>query len=153
HIGPGASWFVKSKPSGVRQVFAVALHTYPKPIPAPVHNLRPARDTCEACHWPQKYGQDRVRVIDKFADDEGNTNTKTVLMMKIGGGNHGIGIHGTHLGRTKGDVVIRYGHTDEARQNIPWIESTVNGKTTVYATEGAKTNGAGLTYREMDCMD
>src|SRR5438067_2509899 len=62
HIGPGASWFVKSKLSGVGQVFAVTFKTYPKPIPTPVHNLRPARETCETCHWPQKYGQDRVQV-------------------------------------------------------------------------------------------
>ena len=46
HIGPGASWFVRSKLSGVRQVFAVSFHTYSTPIPTPVRNLRPARDTC-----------------------------------------------------------------------------------------------------------
>jgi nitrate/TMAO reductase-like tetraheme cytochrome c subunit len=153
HIGPGASWFVKSKLSGVRQVFAVAFNTHPRPIPTPVHNLRPARDTCEACHWPQKYGQDRVQVLNKFAEDEKNTNTKTVLLMKIGGGNHGIGIHGTHLGRSKGEVVINYGHSDEARQDIPWVESIVNGKRTVYKTAAAKDDGAGLQMREMDCMD
>src|ERR1035437_4549958 len=70
HIGPGAGWFVKSKLSGVGQVFAVTFHTYPKPIPTPVHNLRPARETCEMCHWPQKYGEDRVKVISKYAEDE-----------------------------------------------------------------------------------
>ena len=70
HIGPGAAWFVQSKLSGVGQVFAVTFNTYPRPIPTPVHNLRPARETCEACHWPQKYGEDRFRVISKFADDE-----------------------------------------------------------------------------------
>lgn len=43
HIGPGASWFVKSKLSGVRQVFAVAFNTYPRPIPSPIEDLRPAR--------------------------------------------------------------------------------------------------------------
>src|SRR5215467_7870308 len=98
HIGPGAGWFVKSKLSGVGQVFAVAFNTYPRPIPTPVHNLRPARETCEVCHWPQKYGEDRIRVLWKYADDEANTLTKTVLLMKIGGGNRGVGIHGTHLG-------------------------------------------------------
>ena len=35
HIGPGAGWFVKSKLSGVGQVFAVTFHTYPRPIPTP----------------------------------------------------------------------------------------------------------------------
>src|SRR5207344_1328223 len=50
HIGPGAGWFVKSKLSGTRQLFAVALKTYSRPIPSPVKHLRPARETCEHCH-------------------------------------------------------------------------------------------------------
>ena len=151
HIGPGAGWFVRSKLSGVGQVFAVAFNTYPRPIPTPVRNLRPARETCEACHWPQKYGEDRLRVISSFADDEANTETKTVLLIKIGGGNSGIGIHGTHLGP---GVRIRYGHSDQARQNIPWVQyNTPGGKSVEYATPDAKPGGAGLDIREMDCMD
>jgi hypothetical protein len=150
HIGPGAGWFVRSKLSGTWQVIAVTFNLYPRPIPTPVRNLRPARETCEACHWPQKYGADRVEVIPRFADDEANTASKTVLLMKIGGGNHGIGIHGTHLGP---GVTIRYG-SDESRQNIPWVEYTgPNGTRTVYAAAGAKPDGAGLNMRVMDCMD
>jgi hypothetical protein len=141
---------VKSKLSGVGQVIAVTLHTYPTPIPTPVHNLRPARETCEQCHWPQKYGEDRLKVIPKYSSDETNSLTKTVLLMKIGGGNKGIGIHGTHLGP---GVVITYGHSDEARQNIPWVSYEVDGKETVYAASDAKPDGAGLTKRVMDCMD
>jgi hypothetical protein len=148
HIGPGAGWFVRSKLSGVGQVFAVTFNTYPRPIPTPVHNLRPARETCEACHWPQKYGEDRVRVISKFADDETNTETKTVLLMKIGGGNGGIGIHGTHLGP---GVTIRYA-SDESRQNISLVEySRPGAAATVYAAKDAKTDPPAL--RVMDCMD
>jgi hypothetical protein len=150
HIGPGASWFVRSKLSGVGQVLAVTFHTYATPIPTPVHNLRPARETCEACHWPQKYGEDRLQIIDKFADDQTNSRTKTVLLMKVGGGNHGIGIHGTHLGP---GVLIRYAHADEARQNIPWIEYNGPAGKTVYATPEAKPAGGGLPIREMDCVD
>ena len=150
HIGPGAGWFVKSKLSGVGQVVAVTFHTYPTPIPTPVHNLRPARETCETCHWPQKYGEDRVRVINKFADDEVNTLTKTVLLMKIGGGNGGIGIHGTHLGP---GVAIRYAAMDQQRQNIPWVEYNGPGRKTLYVTSDAKPNGGGAPIREMDCMD
>jgi hypothetical protein len=148
HIGPGASWFVRSKLSGVGQVFAVTFNTYPRPIPTPVRNLRPARETCEACHWPQKYGEDRLEVLTKFADDEHNTATKTVLLMKIGGGNNGIGIHGTHLGP---GVRIRYKHSDESRQTIPWVEYSGPGGTKVYAAADAKTDN--LPIREMDCMD
>src|SRR5208283_2269406 len=55
HVGSGASWYVKSKLSGIRQVYYTALGTYPRPIPTPVHNLRPAQDTCEQCHWPKKF--------------------------------------------------------------------------------------------------
>jgi len=150
HIGPGESWFVRSKLSGIRQVFAVAFHTYETPIPTPVHNLRPARETCEACHWPQKYGEDRLQVINKFGDDENNSPVKTVLLMKIGGGNKGIGIHGTHLGP---GVRIRYGHSDAQRQIIPWIEYDGPDGKTVYRAEGAAADGEGLTIREMDCID
>ena len=150
HIGPGESWFVRSKLSGIRQVFAVMFHTYETPIPTPVHNLRPARETCEACHWPQKYGEDRLRIINKFGDDEPNSLTKTVLLIKIGGGNNGIGIHGTHLGQ---GVHIRYGHSDPQRQTILWIEYDGPGGKTVYRAEGAPADGKGLSIREMDCID
>ena len=149
HIGPGAGWFVKSKLSGVGQVVAVTLHNYPTPIPTPVHNLRPARETCEQCHWPQKYGEDRLKVIPKYASDEANTASKTVLLMKIGGGNKGIGIHGTHLGP---GVAIRYRHSDEARQTIPWVEYDNNGKKTTYVAD-AKTDTSAMPERTMDCMD
>ena len=73
HIGSGAPWFVKAKISGVRQVFAVTLKTYSRPIGSPVKNLRPARDTCEQCHWPQKFTGDKLLVRKKFTDDEKNT--------------------------------------------------------------------------------
>src|SRR6516162_5412082 len=49
HVGPGATWFVKSKLSGSRQVFKAAFNTFPRPIQTPVKNLRPAQETCEQC--------------------------------------------------------------------------------------------------------
>jgi hypothetical protein len=70
--------------------------------------------------------------------------------MKIGGGNHGIGIHGTHLGP---GVAIRYAATDEQRQNIPWVEYNGPGRKTLYATPDAKPDGGGAPIRLMDCMD
>jgi NapC/NirT cytochrome c family, N-terminal region len=152
HIGPGAGWFVRSKLSGVRQVFAVTFHTYSRPIAAPVHDLRPARETCEACHWPQQYGGDRLKVISKFADDEHNTETKTVLMLHIGGGNGRQGIHGVHMGPGVG---IRYAPSDEKRQTIPWVEyQDATGKATAYVASDAKGAMPGnLPVRDMDCID
>jgi hypothetical protein len=112
--------------------------------------LRPARETCEQCHWPQKYGEDRLKVIPKYASDENNTLTKTVLLMKIGGGNKGIGIHGTHLGP---GVTIRYRHSDEARQTIPWVRYDNDGKVTDYVSSDAKGDVSKMDERVMDCMD
>ena len=50
HVGPGASWYVRSKLSGLTELYATLRNTYPRPIPSPVKNLRPAQDTCEECH-------------------------------------------------------------------------------------------------------
>lgn len=150
HIGPGASWFVRSKLSGLWQVYAVTANIYPRPIPTPIENLRPARETCEACHWPEKFGADRLRILPKYSDDETNTLTKTVLLMKIGGGRRsGRGIHDAHLGP---GVSISYWYTDEKRQEIPRVEykNSTTGRTTLYASEGAP---AGGIMRQMDCMD
>jgi hypothetical protein len=157
HVGPGASGFVRAKLSGVRQLVGVALNNYPRPIPTPVHDLRPARETCEACHWPQKFGGERLRVISTYAEDQANTLTKTVLMMHIGGGvTKGPGIHGVHLGV---GVVMRYFPADESRQTIPVVERTdASGKTIRYVSSDAKPEdlkaaGDESKWRTMDCMD
>ncbi|MBI4166087.1 MAG: NapC/NirT family cytochrome c [Acidobacteria bacterium] len=156
HIGPGASWFVRSKLSGVRQVFAVTFKTYSRPIPTPVKELRPARETCEQCHWPQKFEGDKLVVRTKYQPDEANTPTKTVLVMKIGGhtaqGN--VGIHGRHL-----DTVerISYTSTDDRRQVIPRVTYLDDdGKTIEFNSAELISNSAQLAageHRKMDCVD
>lgn len=149
HIGPGASWFVKSKLSGAGQLIAVALNNYPRPIPVPVQNLRPARETCETCHWPQKFDEDRLRDIVSYGSDEQNTQTHNVLMLHLGGGHSRIGIHGRHVGE---GISVRYYAADEKRETIPWVEYTSGGATTVYAANGAsKPDESKL--RTMDCID
>src|SRR5215470_12103382 len=80
HIGPGAGWFVRSKLSGVRQVFAVTFHTYSRPIAAPVKYLRPARETCEQCHWPQRFTGDKFVRKTTFKEDEKNTEQTTAML-------------------------------------------------------------------------
>ena len=153
HIGPGASFFVQSKLSGLGQVFAVIFNTYPRPIPTPVRNLRPARETCEACHWPQKFEQDRLEIVAKYTDDEHNTLTKTVLLMRISGSGQQPGIHYAHLAP---GVTISYNPADESRQTIPRVEyhNSVTGRSTVYTASDAKPESLkNLPLRQMDCMD
>ncbi len=156
HIGPGASWFVRSKFSGVRQVFAVSLKTYSRPIPSPVRELRPARETCEQCHWPEKFTGDKFLVRTKFSEDEKNTPLTTVLVLKIGGHTWqgAVGIHGRHLDTTKR---ISYVSTDGRRQVIPRVSYVdESGKTVEYVSTEVKPKAEELARAErrvMDCMD
>ena len=66
HVGSGASWYVKSKLSGMRQVYYTARGTYPRPIPTPVQNLRPAQQTCEQCHWPKKFWGAQLKTFTHY---------------------------------------------------------------------------------------
>jgi len=154
HIGPGAPWFVRSKLSGSYQVLAVAFNLYPRPIPTPVRDLRPARETCEQCHWPDKFSGDKLWVRTKYAEDERNTATKTVLLMHIGGKAGDaqlVGIHGRHLG------LSTYIAADEKRQVIPWVDyQNGDGSVTEFvSTENPPTPEllARGERRVMDCMD
>ncbi len=156
HIGPGAPWFVKAKISGLRQLFAVAFKTYDTPIPSPVEDLRPARDTCEHCHWPQKVTGDKFIVRNKFADDEKNTQTTSVLLLKIGGRTSQglVGIHGRHLSDSER---IEYVSTDGRRQVIPLVTYIDDaGKKVDFVSTDSKATTAELAAaprRKMDCMD
>ncbi len=156
HIGPGAGWFVKSKLSGVRQVFAVTFKTYSRPIPSPVKYLRPARETCEQCHWPQRFSGDKFIVKTNYKDDEKNTPETTALVVKIGGRTWqgSVGIHGRHLDEGSR---IRYIATDEQRQVIPVVYYTDDkGKTVEYVSTDIKVSKEELAKSEkrvMDCID
>ena len=85
HIGPGAGWFVKSKLSGAYQVYATLAGRYPRPIPAPIKNLRPAQQTCEQCHWPRKFYGAAERVIHHYLPDARNTPWTIRLLLHVGG--------------------------------------------------------------------
>jgi len=150
HIGPGAGWFVKSKLSGSWQVISVNLNLYPRPIPTPLENLRPARETCEQCHWPEKFGGNRLRVITTYDDD--GAEAKTVLLMHVGGGDGTLrGIHGAHVGQ---GIRLRYKYADRTRQNIPWVEYSFDGQTKEFTHKDAKPDDlAKMEVRDMDCLD
>jgi len=168
HIGPGADWFVKSKLSGTWQVVSVAFDLYPRPTPTPVHALRPARDTCEQCHWPTKFLGDQLEIKTHYADDEANTELKTVLLLRVGGiqGRVAQGIH-WHVDP---GLQIRY-RSDESRETIHEVELTrEDGTVTTYHSPESKANGnadqatgtdgsgaieeaADGAWRVMDCVD
>ena len=150
HIGPGAEWFVKAKISGSWQLIAVALDLYPRPIPTPVHSLRPANGTCEQCHWPTKFVGERLKVRTHYKDDEQNTEVKTALMVKVGGSAGGES-HGIHW-HVDPKHSIRY-LADPSREKIYDVELTdvAAGTKLLYRTE--EPAPAGTEWRTMDCVD
>lgn len=154
HIGPGAPWFVKSKLSGTRQLFAVALHTYPTPVPSPVENLRPARETCEQCHWPEKFTGDRIRQVFEYADDEANTETVTSLRLHVGSGQQRLGATGIHWHMAP-STRVTYITTDPKRQTIPYVKvEDARGRVVEYRADGVTDEELAKGERRlMDCMD
>ena len=151
HIGPGTDWFVKAKLSGAWQVVSTTFDLYPRPIPTPVHDLRPARETCEQCHWPTKFVGDKLKVITHHADDEANTALKTVLLLRVGGiqGRVSQGIH-WHVDP---DISVRY-RSDETRETIYEVELTeADGTVKMFRSDEAGENDDGGQWRIMDCVD
>jgi hypothetical protein len=157
HIGPGASWFVKSKIAGLRQVYAIMAKTYSRPIPTPIEQLRPARDTCEQCHWPEKFHQDKLKIITHYRNDRENTKYYTAVLLKIGGPEaEGAKPTGIHWHVSGGNRVI-YASEKGERKDIPWIRFERDGQPPVeYRFTGSNLSDAeiaALPKRTMDCVD
>ena len=90
-------------------------------------------------------------MIPSYKDDEANTRTQTVLLMRIGGGTAG-GIHGAHLGP---GIQIRYAAADKKRQTIPWVEykNAQTGASRTYLATGTADSVRSLPVFEMQCVD
>jgi hypothetical protein len=157
HIGSGASYFVKSKLSGSYQLYAVTFNKYPKPIPTPIENLRPAQETCEQCHWPKHFYSEKMLKNTYFLSDSQNTRWMLELLIKIGGGNVEAGpTSGIHWHMNIAHEV-NYATLDSSRQTIPWVTvKNPDGSTRTYQLEGGKLSdeefGRARKHR-MDCID
>jgi len=158
HVGPGADWYVRSKLSGLYQVYAVTTNIYPRPIPTPVRNLRPAREVCEQCHWPQKFYARKLRLETHYLPDKNNTRWDIRLIMKIGSAHSALGLkEGIHW-HISPDVKVEYIATDYERENISWVRYTnlATGEVKVYQNSDEPLEAAQidtLEVRTMDCID
>jgi hypothetical protein len=156
HIGAGAGWFVKSKLSGTRQIFATMFESYSRPIPPAIHHLRPARETCERCHWPEKFYGAQYTEIPHFAADAENTRRDVHMHIKTGGSDVATGrAEGIHLHMALANR-IEYVATDAGLQEIPWVRMTdEGGNKLIYRSDGKPSSDPrpdGL-LRRIDCMD
>src|SRR5512146_22419 len=157
HVGPGAGWYVRSKLSGAYQVYAVTFNKYPKPIPTPVENLRPAQQTCEQCHWPRKFYGAQLKVFYHYGSDEKNTPRQIRMLINTGGGDPATGApSGIHWHRNISNE-ITYVASDRQRQVIPWVQvKDQSGRVTVYQSKDKLLKPeqiASLPKRRMDCVD
>ena len=152
HIGEGTASFVQAKLSGARQVVALALSSYSRPIPTPVHDLRPARATCNECHWPTRFHGERTRVITRFRSDSANTEIHTIIVNNVGGGQEsGISV-GVHW-HVDPDLEVQY-RSDENREFIERIETIhADGTRKLFTREPGEADSPAEAVRTMDCID
>lgn len=155
HIGSGAEWYVKAKLSGLRQVKATFDGNFSRPIPAPVQHLRPARDTCEACHWPEKFHGKKIKQFISFTNEDQLEPTIDEIALHIGGRNpHTDSFEGIHW-HVSTDVKVEYFSLNDTRTAIGKIRVTKpNGITEEY-NNGSTDEDAeeGAHWRTMDCID
>jgi hypothetical protein len=157
HIGPGASWFVRSKISGLRQVYAVLAGTYSRPIPTPVEHLRPSRETCEQCHWPDRFEGDKLKIFAHYDSDRNNTKRYNAVLLKIGGPTTvGARTGGIHWHVSQGNRVIYLSEKGE-RKDIPWVRLEKGSEPPVeYRFTGRRISDAEIAVapkRIMECVD
>ena len=154
HVGSGASAYLKTKISGIRQLYHVTMGDFPRPIRANPGKLRPARETCEQCHWPEKFTGGFERIYRHYLSDEKNTPFSVRLLLKVGGSNplHGPpdGIHWHVSPANK----VEFISTDEQQLHIPWVRQTqANGKVTEYRNPDFKGDLSKYPVHTMDCID
>jgi nitrate/TMAO reductase-like tetraheme cytochrome c subunit len=154
HVGHGAGAFVRAKFNGMHQLLGVMTGNFDRPIKTPIKNLRPARETCEQCHWPSKFSGNLDRTYHHFLTDETNTPYSIRLSLKVGGADPRTGPTGGIHWHVSQDNKIEYIATDERRMVIPWVRVTApDGKTTEYRHPKFTNDITGFEIRQMDCMD
>jgi len=156
HVGSGAGWYVKSKLTGAYQVYSVLFKKFPRPIATPVHNLRPAQDTCEQCHWPEKFFGTQLKIFNRYGYDEKNTPKQIRVLINTGGGSPVTGVvAGIHWHMNLANE-ITYVATDDHLQVIPWVRmKDRDGNVTEYTAKDTTLTPEAIeqaTKRKIDCV-
>ncbi len=140
------------KAGDIKHIVSLAFKSYEFPITA--GDMRPARETCERCHSPEKFSDDSLREIKHYGDDVDNTPSSISLILKTGGGTKrqglGRGIHWHIQNR------VLYYATGAMDQSIPYVR--------VYNDDGSVEEYSDITsgldpatiaesdLKEMDCI-
>jgi nitrate/TMAO reductase-like tetraheme cytochrome c subunit len=154
HVGPGANYLIESKIAGIPMIWGTISGNHPRPIESPVDNLRPARDTCQNCHRPEKFSGSLVKNISNYKADEKNTETDSTIVLNVGGGNvdSPSGIH-WHVASQ-----VTYLPLDEKRLNISevWFTDSTGNSINYIDPDSLNQITPSLLNsgkRVMDCID
>jgi nitrate/TMAO reductase-like tetraheme cytochrome c subunit len=153
HIGRGfIATRITRKAGDIRHVIATAFKTYEFPIRA--DDLRPARETCERCHFPEKFSDDSLRERQRFATDTANTPNTLYLVMKTGGGSERLGLgRGIHWHIENQVLYLPF---DPEEQEIPYVRVVEqDGSFTEYSDVEAQVDPETIDpaqLKEMDCI-
>lgn len=157
HVGRDAAGYIRAKLSGLERVFAVTTGSINRPIPTPIHDLRPARELCAGCHTPGRFVDSRQHWRSYFLADEENTPIRLQMLINVGGRAHGdregSGIHYHMFVAQQVEYIAR----DTQRQEIAWVKVTrADGSTLEYENSESpisEEERASLEVRTMDCLD
>lgn len=157
HVGSGAQSYVRAKLNGARQLYSLAFNSYSRPIKTPVHNMRPANETCGHCHWPSKFYGAQLKTFNHYAYDEQNSLRQTRMLINVGGGSSEAGpVAGIHWHMNLANEVS-YISTDDRRQVIPWISTKDRqGNVVEYYDRNRSLSAEQISTaekRRMDCID
>jgi hypothetical protein len=155
HIGPGATWYVRAKLGGLKQVWATLTDTYPRPIPVPIEHLRPIMIDCMECHWPTQFQPNVLRRETYFLADSTNTRWELTLEMHVSGGHPAAGLTSGSHWHVNPNIQMSYVYNDRIGQEIlaVTVVDEADGTTVVYrdTTISAAVLQA-LPTREVDCL-
>jgi nitrate/TMAO reductase-like tetraheme cytochrome c subunit len=154
HVGSGAEHFIRAKINGTHQLIAYILDNYNRPIDTPVKNLRPAQDTCEKCHWPEKFAGNIQVDYEHFLSDKKNSSYTARMLLHVNKSAPGSPLGGIHWHVNTMEKVEYYA-IDDKRQDIPWMRVTnvKDGTAKVFRVDSFKGEPPADRIRVMDCID
>lgn len=113
HTAKSGSWRLQSKTCGLSQVWLTLSRNYARPIPAPIKELRPAREKCESCHEMQKLKLGKQKHKIYFNGDGKNSRWEIDLSLKTN-------VH-WHM---HPDIQIEYQATDQQQLRMTRVMQT-----------------------------
>jgi hypothetical protein len=164
HIGGGAESFVAAKLNGLHQVWGVATGRFHRPIETPVHNLRPAGETCGSCHQAKRWTGTRLGFRVRFKPDAESTPQVSALLFQVGGQDPRTGAWSGIHWHASPDHQVRYEVLDDKRNVVGKIQKVEHGQVVAEwlppVAEGGAASGGRVPaprgareLRTMDCTD